>query len=84
MPKILDPDTKILLALAVLLLALTVFGVLFDLDSRARMDEFTTRIEAENAAEAERRAALDALLTKVREDPQPTKPRGVAGGAVPL
>ncbi|MDR1329559.1 MAG: hypothetical protein LBK23_08175 [Oscillospiraceae bacterium] len=65
---------KTLLMLLAVLLTLVLFLVWFDRDSRARMDEFTARIEAENAAEAERRAALDALLAKVRAEPRATKP----------
>jgi hypothetical protein len=53
---------------------------LFDRDSRARMDKLTARIEAEAAAEAERRAAIDALLAEVRAEPRATSPRAENGG----
>ncbi|MDR1328532.1 MAG: hypothetical protein LBK23_02905 [Oscillospiraceae bacterium] len=79
-----NSDGKILLALAAVLLALTLAGVFFDRDSRARMDEFTARIEAEAAAEAERRAAIDALLTEVRAEPRATLPTTPGASRHPL
>ncbi|MDR1328951.1 MAG: hypothetical protein LBK23_05055 [Oscillospiraceae bacterium] len=71
----LTENGRALAGLAMILAALIFLGIYFDRDSRARMDALTARIEAEAAAEAERRAALDALLAEVRARPRETLPR---------